>query len=430
MRTAVIVLGDLGRSPRMQYHAASLAAAGHDVDLVGLEGAEVMPVLAANPRVRCHRLPDHSFKGRAKGGTKRFVFGSLARAVGQARRLWVTLMRAPKADVILVQNPPAVPTLAVAWLVARLRGSCLVIDWHNLSHTVAAIRLGERHRAVKAVARSERRWARRADGHLAVSKALATWLSGHYGITASVVYDRPPAAFSRPAPSAAVAMWTKLAQAASLGADRLPLVVCPTSWTPDEDFDLLLEALERAERQLSRRGGSSAFAPGASADKLDQPAPADPPVPLLAVILTGKGALRESFEARLARRSFSFIAVRTQWLEPEDYPVLIGMADLGLCLHQSSSGLDLPMKVADFRGAGVPVAAFDYAPVLGEVLTPGHEGLTFRDPGDLAAVLVEVASRSADPASALSRSRAWLFENPAERWDTEWQSTALPVLRE
>jgi beta-1,4-mannosyltransferase len=99
-----------------------------------------------------------------------------------------------------------------------------------------------------------------------------------------------------------------------------------------------------------------------------------------------------------------------------------------LCLHQSSSGLDLPMKVADFRGAGVPVAAFDYAPVLGEVLTNGHEGVTFRDPGELAAVLVAVASRATDPASALGRSRAWLVENPALRWDEQWQSSARPVL--
>ena len=90
----------------------------------------------------------------------------------------------------------------------------------------------------------------------------------------------------------------------------MPLVVCPTSWTPDEDFDLLLEALERAERDIARAAPSS--------------------TPTLAVILTGRGALRASFEARAARRSFKAIAVRTHWLEPADYPVLIGMADLGL----------------------------------------------------------------------------------------------------
>jgi beta-1,4-mannosyltransferase len=401
----------------MQYHAISLAAAGHEVDLVGLEGAAVMPLVAGDPRITCHQLPDRSFSGRAKGGIKRFVAGSMARAVGQGRRLFVTLMRAPKADVILVQNPPAVPTLAVAWLVARLRGSRFVIDWHNLAHTIVAIRLGESHRAVKAIARSERRWARRADGHMTVSKALAAWLSSHYGVTASVVYDRPSPAFTRTDPSASAVMWTKLAAATALGAVRLPLVVCPTSWTPDEDFDLLLEALERAERKLA-----SAFAPSAAEDR------PDPPAPQLAVILTGRGTLRPSFEARLARRSFSHIAVRTHWLEPGDYPVLIGMADLGLCLHQSSSGLDLPMKAADFRGAGVPVAAFDYAPVLGEVLTAGQEGVVFRDPGDLAAILVAVATRAIEPASPLGRSRTWLLENPVPRWDDEWPSTALPLL--
>lgn len=390
----------------MQYHAASLAAAGHDVDLVGLEGAPPIPAVANHPRVTCHRLPDRAFQGRATGGIRRFVWGSMARAAGQARRLFAMLMRLPKADVILVQNPPAVPTLAVAWAVARLRGSRLVIDWHNLSHTVAAIRLGESHRAVTALSRSERRWARRADGHFAVSTALAAWLRGNYGISATVLYDRPASSFARTVPSAAVALWTRLAKAMSLGGERLPLIVCPTSWTPDEDFDLLLEALERAERQLASESSH----------------------PHLAVILTGRGALRESFEARAARRAFKAIAVRTLWLEAADYPVLIGMADLGLCLHQSSSGLDLPMKLADFRGAGVPAAAFDYAPVLAEVLTNGHEGVTFRDPGDLANVFLAVASKTLDPASALGKSKAWLFENAAERWDTEWPSVALPAL--
>ena len=405
MRTAVIVLGDVGRSPRMQYHAASLAAAGAEVDLVGLEGAPVVPEVSGNSRIRCHRLPDRAFAGRSKGGVRRYVWGSAFRALSQAARLFGALMRIPKPDVILVQNPPAVPTLFVSWLAARLRGSRLVIDWHNLSHTIAAVKLGEHHRAVKAVRRSERRWAARADGHLAVSQALAGWLSREFKVTPTVVYDRPASAFAPPSPASAAALWDKLAAEHHLSA-RPPLIVCPTSWAPDEDFDLLLEALERGERQLLKQNGGK---------------------PLVAVFLTGRGPLRETFEQRAARRNFRAIAVKTAWLEPADYPTLIGMADLGLCLHQSSSGLDLPMKLADLRGAGVPVATYDYAPVLGEVMTAGQEGITFRDPGELATVFVGVATNSTAD-SLLTKSRSWLKQHPPERWDTQWEKTAKPLL--
>jgi len=422
MRTAVIVLGDLGRSPRMQYHAVSLADAGGEVDLIGLAGAAPILAVSANPRIHVHQLVDRPVSTRARGGVGRFVIASMFRAARQAFRLLRVLMRVPKPDTILVQNPPAVPTLAVAWLVAKLRGARLVIDWHNLSHSVAAIRLGERHRAVRALARSERRWARRAGAHLAVSQAMAAWLQREYGVRATVVYDRPPQAFSRPSDADGAALWAKVAPMAGFGVDRIPLVVCPTSWTPDEDFDLLLEALERADRTLA--GGDKPFlsaeAPGAKVEGLSSPS--------LAVLLTGKGPLRETFEARAARRHFKSIAVRTLWLEPADYPVCIAMADLGLCLHQSASGLDLPMKLADFRGPGVPAAAFDYSPVLGEVLSNGKEGVTFRDPGELANLLVAIARRSATLESPLARSRTWLAAHPSERWEDHWKATAAPVL--
>jgi beta-1,4-mannosyltransferase len=150
--------------------------------------------------------------------------------------------------------------------------------------------------------------------------------------------------------------------------------------------------------------------------------------PQLVVFLTGRGPLRETFETRAARRNFKAIAVRTIWLEPADYPMLIGMADLGLCLHQSSSGLDLPMKLADLRGAAVPVAVYDYAPVLNEAMTPGHEGATFRDPGDLANLLVAFATQAVTADSPMGRSRAWLLQNPAERWSAQWDAHARPVL--
>lgn len=41
-RVAVLVLGDIGRSPRMQNHAVSFARAGWDVDLVGFRGTSQM----------------------------------------------------------------------------------------------------------------------------------------------------------------------------------------------------------------------------------------------------------------------------------------------------------------------------------------------------------------------------------------------------
>jgi beta-1,4-mannosyltransferase len=426
MRTAVIVIGDLGRSPRMQYHAASLADAGSDVDLIGLDGAEVIPAVAANPRIHVHRLADRGFAGRAKGGVRRFVFGSAMRGIGQGIALFRALMRIPKPDTILVQNPPAIPTLSVAWLASRLRGARFVIDWHNLSHTIAAVKVGDRHRAVKAIARSERRWAKRADAHLTVSKGLAEWLAREYRINPTVVYDRPGAAFTTPSADDAAELWNRIAAETNLGVTRPPIVVCPTSWTPDEDFDLVLEALERTERQLKRDDepkGSSPRIPGAGGDK-----PSGLSSPALVVFLTGRGALRGTFEARAARRNFKAIAVRTLWLEPADYPKLIGIADLGLCLHQSSSGLDLPMKLADLFGCGVPVAAFDYAPVLGEVMTTGQHGVTFNDPGALSTVLLSVAKGSIAPDSALAKSRTWLAHNAPQRWDTQWTAMARPVL--
>jgi beta-1,4-mannosyltransferase len=395
----------------MQYHALALAVNGGDVDLIGLEGMPVHAALTAEPRVRSHRLSDRTFASRAARGRARFVWMSVARATVQSVGLLSTLLRLPRPDVILVQNPPAVPTLAAAWTAARMRGARLVIDWHNLSHTILAVRLGERHRAVRSLARSERRWARRADAHLAVSESLADWLQREWKVRATVLYDRPSPAFAKPALEAASDLWQRLARELALGARRIPLVVSPTSWTPDEDFDLLLEALERAERTLTTRLGAG-----------------DGTAPDLAVLLTGRGEMKTTFEMRLKRRDFKRIAVRTAWVEPADYPTLVGMADAGLCLHQSSSGLDLPMKLADFRGAGVPVCAFDYGPVLSEVLTPGHEGITFHEPGQLATMLIALATADLSAAPAFQSSRNWLTGNPAIRWQDQWNDVARPVL--
>ncbi|RZC68339.1 hypothetical protein C5167_031601 [Papaver somniferum] len=61
--------------------------------------------------------------------------------------------------------------------------------------------------------------------------------------------------------------------------------------------------------------------------------------------IKGKGPEREKYEEKIKGLHLKRVAFRTMWLAAEDYPLLLGSADLGFCLHTSSSGLDLPMKV-------------------------------------------------------------------------------------
>lgn len=68
-------------------------------------------------------------------------------------------------------------------------------------------------------------------------------------------------------------------------------------------------------------------------------------LPNLVVVVTGKGPQKAAYESKMQQLSLQHVAFRTAWLAAADYPVLLGSADLGISLHTSSSGLDLPMKV-------------------------------------------------------------------------------------
>jgi len=62
-----------------------------------------------------------------------------------------------------------------------------------------------------------------------------------------------------------------------------------------------------------------------------------------------------------------YVKIEAKWLEIDDYPKMVASCDLGVCMHMSSSNLDLPMKVVDMFSCRLPCFAFDY-PTIGELV--------------------------------------------------------------
>jgi len=397
----------------MRYHAHALAANGVDVDLVGLEGTPLPREITDEPRITVHRLPIPRLKIRGELTGSTYAVAGLFDAFRISFRLWRTLRTLRRPELVLVQNPPAFPTLAVTWFTLRHKGVRFVIDWHNLGYTLLQLRLGQWHPAVRLARWYERRDARRADANLCVSRGLAAFLESRFGVKqATVLYDRPASTFTPIDRGERERFRQALFARLGIRASTVGFIVCPTSWTEDEDFDVVIEAVMRLEERI--RGWEA----GNSTRRF----------PELVILVTGDGARRAEFERRFAGLPARRIQLRARFLEPEDYPRVVGSADLGLCLHRSSSGLDIPMKIADLFGAGVPVCALDYGACLAERVRHGDSGLLFSNGRQLADVLFDLFETFPADQKALERLRTGARKLARPTWEEGWTREARPVL--
>ncbi|KAK5221059.1 mannosyltransferase [Exophiala xenobiotica] len=314
---------------------------------------------------------------------------------------------------MLVQNPPSIPTLLVVTVVCFFRRTRLVVDWHNFGYSILALKLGSGHPMVSAAKLYETVLAKAANANFTVTNAMATVLKSDMAIGAPVLtlHDRPANLYQPLADSERIAFlqrYTPLSEHFNAIIDRkVRLVVSSTSWTADEDFELFLDAL-------------CSYSASATSSH--------PQLPELAVVITGKGPLKQHYLEKIRKLrsgdALEMVNIYTDWLSFEDYALLLGSADLGVSLHTSSSGVDLPMKVVDMFGVGLPVAGWSKFPAWPELVTENVNGRGFGSAEGLADILREVL----DPDSkqlVLLREGARLESK--RRWDSEWNRVAGKV---
>lgn len=432
-RVAVVVLGDFGHSPRMNYHALSLAKERIEVDVVAYGGSQPGQDVLSNPHIHLHLMRDPpSFQ--------KYVPRLLAYALKvlwQSLALFFSLMFLSKPSHIVVQNPPSIPTLPVSWFCCLLRGSLLVVDWHNYGYSILALALGPGHLLVRTCHWCEKTFGKKAASAFCVSQAMQEDLKSNWGVQAAVLYDKPSSAFQPTGTDERHSLFQRLAaeypelartgdapdaeaiggnifteaapdsSAVTLRSDRPALIVSSTSWTEDEDFSVLLDALKKYD--VCKEAGDSGL-------------------PDLFCVITGKGPQKEYYLSLIRNNPLTHVKFLTPWLSAQGYPKMLGSADLGMCLHTSSSKLDLPMKVVDMFGCGLPVCAVDY-PCLRELVKPGETGLVFETSSELCQHICELLQGFPEPSKLLDSLRANVHKWQAVRWDDNWRAVALPKFR-
>ncbi|CAH0482299.1 unnamed protein product [Peronospora belbahrii] len=438
----VMVLGDVGRSPRMQYHALSLARMSRNlrVTLLGYAGEHCIPDVLHQPNIDLVTFTPH-FQHFPR---KLFLFLAPFKVFLQLLQLlWLLLVTVNNVDLVLLQNPPTIPTFVVVWLCCRLKGARFIIDWHNLGYSLLALSLGNKHLLVKIAKWIERVFGRKADANLCVTYVMQTWLRETWQIEATVLHDKPPPFFKPTSLDIQHELFTRVGdqlqhcnnlvtwgqKAANMEEtlltcrvrglngkkgkavvqpreNRPAMIISSTSWTADEDFGVLLAALELLDKRTSSLSVSE--------------------FPNVLVVVTGKGPQKEMYLEKIRQLAFKRIRIATMWLEASDYPLILGSADLGVCLHTSSSGLDLPMKVLDMFGCGLPVCAIGFE-CLHELVKHNKNGLVFDSSEELCTQVYNLLKGYPTNTTQLNRLRSSL--KTVEHWPENWNHVAAPLFK-
>ena len=368
---AILVLGDLNRSPRMLNHCVALSESFpniQEISLIGYDSTDIRKDISSNNKIKRYNISNRINKIFQHFPRILFIFTSFFKILFQIFSMFFILFKIPKFSFLILQNPPGIPSMFVCWLVCKLRKSKFIIDWHNYGYTILKVNKRPNF-IVKIAEKYEKFLGKKSDMNLCVSQAEKRDLKKNFGIDAICLPDKPLLGlFKFLSSEQAPELYKKYKELNELLDKNRPiLMISSTSWTPDEDFNILLNSFIKTEEMIKNE------------HKLNN-------IKKVLFLITGKGPMKENFMKKVEKSNLNIFNVKSIWLDSDDYPKLLALCDLGICLHYSSSGIDLPMKVVDMFSACLPAAAI-YYPTIEELVKNEENGFTFRNERELSKIL-------------------------------------------
>ena len=409
---AILVLGDLNRSPRMLNHCVAISESFpniNEISLIGYDSNDIRNDINSNPKIKRYNISKiinnlSNFLPRFL-----FIFTSFFKILFQIFSMFFILIRIPKFQFLILQNPPGIPSMFICWIVCKLRSAKFIIDWHNYGYTILKVN-NRPNFIVKIAEKYEKFFGKKSHMNFCVSQAEKRDLKKNFGIDAICLPDKPLLGlFKFLTSEQAPELYKKYTELNTLLDKNRPiLMISSTSWTPDEDFNMLLNSLIKTEEILNKNNN----------------------LKKVLFLITGKGPMKENFMKKVNESNLNIFNVKSIWLDSDDYPKLLALCDLGICLHYSSSGIDLPMKVVDMFSACLPAAAI-YYPTIEELVKNEENGFTFRNEKELSKILknaIEEISKNGKW-EKLEKFRKKLKKDlNEENWVAQWKNRVKKAL--
>ena len=432
---AVLVVGDLNRSPRMLNHCLALTEAFpniNEISLIGYNGGDIRSDIANNPKIKQYYIRKGINKFLSKLPRFLFILAALIKIILQTLSLTWILFRIPKFKFLILQNPPGIPSMLICWIICRLRGAKFIIDWHNYGYTILKVN-NRPNFLVNLACKYEKYLGKKSDLNFCVSQAEKRDLKKEFNIDAICLPDRPVKGLFKflneleandlykNYPNELYSLIdTHLLENKNL---KPIVMISSTSWTPDEDFSMLLDAFIKTEEMIkeSIEDKTQKNIYNITEDKIKK----------ILFLITGRGPMRDKFMDKVSEANLKYFDVKSIWLESDDYPKLLSLVDLGISLHYSSSGIDLPMKVVDMFSGCLPVASVYYE-TINELVKENENGFLFKNSKDLGKILknVIIELSATGKCEKIIKFRENLHkELDKNDWVSQWKQRIPPALK-